>query len=743
MTVGLALGGGGARGNFQVGAVRYLYERNVRPAVIAGTSVGAINAIKLAEGEGDGSDTNRGLRGLIEIWKGLQVSTDMWVEEEWFVNVRNNPLYQWLQQHPSYYQQSVIEQEIALFIFGGPIAAIRTILKLKGAKDELDDLINEIEKVINGHARSLYNLNPILNKLNDPTKLDQAKVKQSGIKLRMSVVALESGSLRYVTENGQLLERDGIRFTASGPPHSAECSPIAAAIQSLKTMKLDLQAQLRHAPTGEKADLIGQIRELDGQITDKIDQLRSCDLTFPPPKQLLGVNLVQGTLASASIPLAFPPIQLGSEYYVDGGVREVVPIDAAIKAGATEVYAILASDSEMDPARDPFSGQLIFSFRPGSANLLDIINRSTNDIMGNEIGLSDLEPYLAGMDPNVNLTVIQPDFDIHDIMTIDPGLIDIRMAQGYMRADDAFQAKQVDPARYRELSEQYSRERNTTLIIRTRYEIWKLEYKAYGFELVFDSNARPGHPSRWIGPDLAATREVRKLKVKLRELVEERRHKGGYVPAECDEWWSTWERHAWTADRWLWVPNGPAAAGHSANSGELMAVDRAIHSPDGKYSLVFQGDGNLVLYRMDRTPGRISSVCRPIDDAIKALNLQISNLQATLKVATPREKPEIIAQINEARRLLEQKNNELQSCNIANPPEIIVSRTPVWDTGTGGPAGACYMQQNGNLTIHDELCIVRWQSHTAGNPGSRLVVKDNGTAAISRPDGTEIWSTQR
>jgi hypothetical protein len=59
MTVGLVLGGGGARGNFQVGVVRYLYQRNFRPSVIAGTSVGAINAIKLAEGGGDGNDARR------------------------------------------------------------------------------------------------------------------------------------------------------------------------------------------------------------------------------------------------------------------------------------------------------------------------------------------------------------------------------------------------------------------------------------------------------------------------------------------------------------------------------------------------------------------------------------------------------------------------------------------------------------------------------------------------------------
>ena len=47
--VGIVLAGGGAKGSFEVGVVRYLYDRGIRPNIICGTSVGALNAIKLAE----------------------------------------------------------------------------------------------------------------------------------------------------------------------------------------------------------------------------------------------------------------------------------------------------------------------------------------------------------------------------------------------------------------------------------------------------------------------------------------------------------------------------------------------------------------------------------------------------------------------------------------------------------------------------------------------------------------------
>ena len=47
--VAIVLSGGFALGSFEVGALRYLYNQGIRPNILCGTSVGAINAAKLAE----------------------------------------------------------------------------------------------------------------------------------------------------------------------------------------------------------------------------------------------------------------------------------------------------------------------------------------------------------------------------------------------------------------------------------------------------------------------------------------------------------------------------------------------------------------------------------------------------------------------------------------------------------------------------------------------------------------------
>jgi len=43
-----ALGGGGARGALQAGALRALFDAGIQPDIIVGTSIGAVNAIFLA-----------------------------------------------------------------------------------------------------------------------------------------------------------------------------------------------------------------------------------------------------------------------------------------------------------------------------------------------------------------------------------------------------------------------------------------------------------------------------------------------------------------------------------------------------------------------------------------------------------------------------------------------------------------------------------------------------------------------
>lgn len=51
----------------------------------------------------------------------------------------------------------------------------------------------------------------------------------------------------------------------------------------------------------------------------------------------LGVHAI---LASTALPGIFPPVRIGSDIYVDGGVVENTPLNPAIKAGATELHVV-------------------------------------------------------------------------------------------------------------------------------------------------------------------------------------------------------------------------------------------------------------------------------------------------------------------------------------------------------------------------------------------------------------------
>jgi predicted acylesterase/phospholipase RssA len=159
----------------------------------------------------------------------------------------------------------------------------------------------------------------------------------------------------------------------------------------------------------------GELRYVteSGQLHDRHDQ----PIDQPP------VPLVSGVLASASIPMAFPPVEMNDEHYVDGGAREILPLELLVtKMGAEKVIAISASSASIQRAPS-------FADR----NLLDILRRVSAEIGPNETLRKELNPP-GGWHPDVRLVV--PQFDVHDSMTIDPALIAISMDHGYLRAAD-------------------------------------------------------------------------------------------------------------------------------------------------------------------------------------------------------------------------------------------------------------------------------------------------------------------
>ena len=105
----------------------------------------------------------------------------------------------------------------------------------------------------------------------------------------------------------------------------------------------------------------------------------------------------QHALASASIPLLFPPVRIGSTLYCDGGLRQNTPIWPALRLGAErilvvglsqEVRGAAASEDRLDdPLRTPgapfFLGKLLNAFLldhvQADLDLLNRINRLLRD----------------------------------------------------------------------------------------------------------------------------------------------------------------------------------------------------------------------------------------------------------------------------------------------------------------------------------------------------------------------------
>lgn len=64
-----------------------------------------------------------------------------------------------------------------------------------------------------------------------------------------------------------------------------------------------------------------------------------------PPRTLFRADHIgpQHALASAAIPLLFPPVKIDDELYLDGGLRQNTPISPALRLGATHIFAIGSS----------------------------------------------------------------------------------------------------------------------------------------------------------------------------------------------------------------------------------------------------------------------------------------------------------------------------------------------------------------------------------------------------------------
>lgn len=334
--LGLAISGGGSLGSFEAGTLRFLYDHvAIAPSAVTGNSAGALNAAKLAHGD---DPAPRAVDEVERIWRSMRLNSDMWEPEPWLERIMASA--QWaaaIRAQPAGSGQSA----------GAMRVAVRVLNSFVRRPEETDGTIDAIRDALK--AQSLLSLTPVHDLIE--RELDVERIQRSGISLRVGAVALESGELRYVGEDGRLYARDG------------------------------------------------------------------------SPLDLAPVSLADGILASASIPVAFPPVLLGDEHYVDGGAREILPLQLLVENLEVEkAIAISAGSTAIAPATS-------FADR----GLFDIMRRVTSEIAPNETLRKELSPP-GGWNTDVRLII--PDIEVHDTMTIDPALIAISFDYGWMHAAD-------------------------------------------------------------------------------------------------------------------------------------------------------------------------------------------------------------------------------------------------------------------------------------------------------------------
>ncbi|MGO4957444.1 patatin-like phospholipase family protein [Luteococcus sp. Sow4_B9] len=484
---GLVLSGGGSKASFQLGALRYLYEHaGIAPEVIVGTSAGSIITALLAQYQ-DREDQAQAVRDLEALWLGMHRQSDMFTERAWFrrFRARGPELLALLQSQPTRDPATREARNNWLgtlpkiplpFTRGVQISAsdapqetgpheavedhrteeahdlsgqletlalatrdpkvqrsdlspgqVMTILaglsRMKGVGNDLGIILSGAER-----TRSMYIPGPILRELlGDGGLFDSSKVAASGVTVRIALVGLESGELRFMREDGRLVDRDDV-----------------------------LQ---------------------DGEVHD----------------------FSRGVLASCSIPTVFTPVPIDEEHFVDGGVRENLPAEMAMgPLGCTTTWVVTSNAPGVRPSE---------SF--ASKDMFAIMMRST------EIQSDETERDEVAYARSAGAIVIEPEFDVHDALTIDPGLIRISRDYGWIRAAEThLGATSAEQALARS-------------IIAARRRIWELERDYLVADGVLDER------------ELLL---LARLKYDLREQVPKLRPE--VRPEGADEWWQNWEAHA-------------------------------------------------------------------------------------------------------------------------------------------------------------------------------------------------------
>jgi NTE family protein len=223
----LVLAGGGAKGSFEAGALQYLVgEEQVVPQIITATSAGAIAATVLAQAR----TLDEFIQRVDEIDHDLLAMTDtasVFGQQGWLQALHGTSLGTTLEfamtegTRPPFPRRQTPVEAVGP---GGPTrrqrrAAARARRQRQRRLFRLASgagwRLPRVRRQLRTSGASILNLDPLADAMRrgGPTgikQVDQSLIHRPGLQLRLAVTALRAGVLRYVTEDGILVEDDAL-----------------------------------------------------------------------------------------------------------------------------------------------------------------------------------------------------------------------------------------------------------------------------------------------------------------------------------------------------------------------------------------------------------------------------------------------------------------------------------------------------------------------------------------------------
>lgn len=454
-TVGFVLAGGGFKGAFEVGVMAALVrDRGIVPQVMTATSAGAVLGTVVAQGR-DASSCAR------------------------FVDVARDDLLAMTQTDRVFSEQAWLAE-----LDGTSLASrIHSLVTDHGRPDVADEW-DEIE----AQAAS------IMERGSGDDDADGANGRHRHGRRHRSSVGGETEPHPFERVSALVQTVKGGR--EHGVPRSAlTLDPFEVSVRGGRDVgiaPIDMSAvaqpglELRLAVTALKARETHYVTQ-DGRLvgSDAMTPVAGAEL-----------DLIDGMIASASVPGVFPPREIGGELYVDGGCLQNIPLQAAVDLGAERIFTLIACP--VRPARKTLS--------LWAAESLGYLSTQSDNLA---IDLPD----------GVTNTIIEPTIEVVGSFEVHMGLMNIDIDYGHMRATEVLSDLDDGLAPIAATA--------SDTVTRLRQLAWKLE----------DAAISAGRL------DPAVLDRLRSLKRSVRSAVRARSALGFDPPDGSDLWSRTWELH--------------------------------------------------------------------------------------------------------------------------------------------------------------------------------------------------------